>query len=312
VNASLQGYLDAIEETLRASEGLDESAAEMRAVADLIDGNPALTLAVDDGAVPVASRRALLDELLEGRVRPEVARLVHRAVTVTPASEVTATFRVLASRLAIAGSDTEAEGATEADVPLGRLAARNRVAGYAVAVFEGVTLDELEEVEDQLFRFARTVEANRALRNALSDRDLPVRIRQGVVADLLGTKVLPATAQLAAYAVAGGRARDLVATLDGLVEDAATARGWRVARVHAADVVDADRQRGLGEALGRVTGGPVELQVTLDPQLLGGVVVEVGDLLVDGSARHRLDELKTYLLAAEAKDLLRGREHDDG
>ena len=68
-------------------------------------------------------------------------------------------------------------------------------------------------------------------------------MRQEVIADLLGDKVLPATLRLAAYAVRGGRARDIVATLDALVEDAARARGWRVARVQAADEVgDAQRQ----------------------------------------------------------------------
>jgi F-type H+-transporting ATPase subunit delta len=174
------------------------------------------------------------------------------------------------------------------------------VAGYAAAVFEDLTVAELEEIEDQLFRFARTVESNRRLRSALSDRDLPVPVRQGVISDLFGTQVLPATRRLAAYAVAGGRARDFVATLDGLVEDAARARGWRVARVHSADVVDDGRRHDLGEALGRLTGGPVELHVTVNHDLLGGVVVEVGDLLIDGSARHRLDELREHLLVSDA------------
>lgn len=313
MNASLQGYLDAMEESLRASRDLDEAAAEMRSVADLIDANTALTLALDDGAVPVASRRAVLDDLLEGRVRSEVARLVRRTVTVVPAADVTATFRLLAARLAIAATEPDADVPADLGVHLGRMAARNRVAGYAVAVFEEVTLADLEEIEDQLFRFARTVEANWALRNVLSDRDLPIRTRRGVVTDLLGTKVLPATARLVTYAVAGGRARDFVATLDSLVEDAAMVRGWRVARVHAADVVDDERQRGLGEALGRLTGWPVELQVTLDPRLLGGVVVEVGDLLVDGSARRRLEELRSHLTVTETEDRLsRGRERHDG
>ena len=64
-----------------------------------------------------------------------------------------------------------------------------------------------------------------------------------------------------------------MATLDALVEDAARARGWRVARVHAADEVDDAQRRDLSEALARLTGNPVDLQVTVDPELLGGVVV---------------------------------------
>ena len=174
------------------------------------------------------------------------------------------------------------------------------MSGYAAAVFETVTTAEIEEIEDQLFRFARTVESNRKLRSALGNRDLPVAVRQQVIADLMGDKVLPATRRLAAYAVRGGRARDIVSTLDALVEDAARARGWRVARVHSADQVDEAQRQSLGEALGRLTGGPVELQLTLEPELLGGVVVQVGDLLVDSSTRHRLDELKEHLQLSEA------------
>ena len=193
------------------------------------------------------------------------------------------------------------------------MGSRHRVSGYAAAVFETVTVADLEEIEDQLFRFARTVESNRRLRSALGDRDLPVEVRQQVIDQLLGDQVLPATRRLAAYAVRGGRARDIVATLDALVEDAARARGWRVARVQAADEVGETQRRDLSEALARLAGNPVDLQVTVDPELLGGVVVQVGDLLVDSSTRHRLDELKEHLLVSGAGYRTpQGREATDG
>jgi F-type H+-transporting ATPase subunit delta len=301
VNPALQGYLAAMEESLAATDGLADAGSELAAVADLVDGNTQLTLAVNDGSVPVASRRALLDHLLEGKVRPEVRSLVHQAVTVVPAGELTASFHWLASRVAqAAGREPVLSGEPEAEEVLGRMGSRNRVSGYAAAVFETVTVAELEEIEDQLFRFARTVEANRRLRGALGDRDLPVHVRQQVITQLLGTQVLPATLRLAAYAVRGGRARDIVSTLDALVEDAARARGWRVARVQAAHEVDESQRRSLSDALAHLAGNPVDLQVTVDPDLLGGVVVQVGDLLVDSSTRHRLDELKEHLLVSEA------------
>jgi len=300
VNPALQGYLAAMEETLAADGGLADAGAQLHAVADLVDGSPDLLLAVNDGSVPVASRRAVLDALLSGKVRPEVVRLVHQAVTVVPAGEVVSSFRWMGSRLQHAATrpaPTAAEPFDE-DV-LGRLGSRNRVSGYAAAVFEGLTTADLEEIEDQLFRFARTVEANRPLRHALGDRDLPVVVRQDVIGRLLDGKALPATVQLATYAARGGRARDIVATLDTLVEDAAKARGWRVAKVQAASAVDATQQQHLSEALAVLTGNPVDLQVTVEPALLGGVVVQVGDLLVDSSTRHRLDELKEHVLASE-------------
>jgi len=314
VNPALQGYLAAMEESLAATRGLAEAGAELAAVADLVDGNNELTLALDDGALPVGSRRAVLDHLLEGRVRPEVKSLVHQAITVVPAAEVTTSFHWLSSRLTAAAVRLPATSAEPFDEEvLGRMGSRNRVSGYAAAVFESVTVSELEEIEDQLFRFARTVEANRRLRGALGDRDLPVTVRQGVIAQLLGNRVLPATLRLASYAVRGGRARDIVATLDTLVEDAARARGWRVARVKAADEVGEVQRQILSEALGLLAGNPVDLQVTIDPRLLGGVVVQVGDLLVDGSTRHRLDELREHLLESEAAYRIpEGREPTDG
>jgi F-type H+-transporting ATPase subunit delta len=316
VNPALQGYLAAMEESLSADGGLADAGAQLHAFADIVEGSNSLLLAVNDGSVPVAARRAVLGRLLEGKARPEVARLVHQAVSVVPAGELVASFRWMGSRLIQVAARPDAAAEPAAEDVLGRLGSRNRVSGYAAAVFEGCTVAELEEIEDQLFRFARTVEANRRLRHALGDRDLPVAVRADVIVRLLEGKVLPATVRLATYATRGGRARDIVATLDTLVEDAAKARGWRVARVAAADEVGDEQQRGLSDALAHLTGNPVDLQVTVEPELLGGVVVQVGDLLVDSSTRHRLDELKEHVLASEEAYRIPGtptrREATDG
>jgi F-type H+-transporting ATPase subunit delta len=73
------------------------------------------------------------------------------------------------------------------------------------------------------------------------------------------------------------------------------------------------QQRELSEALGVLAGNPVDLQMSIDPELLGGVVVQVGDLLVDSSTRHRLDELKEHLVESEAAYRVpQGREATDG
>ncbi len=298
MNPALQGYLAATEEALAAPDALREVAGELRAVAALIEGNTSLTLTIDDGAVPARSRRAVLDTLLSGKVRPETGRLVHQAVSTVPAAEVTVSFHWMATQIELDAERVPAVFQEAADV-LGRLAARNRVAGYAAAIFETVTVADLESIEDDLFRFARVVESNRGLRIALGDRELPVAVRQGVVDDLLGTKVLPATLQLAKYALRGGRARDIVSLLDSLVDDAARARGWRVARIASAAEVSDEQRRTLTEALAQLAGHSVDLHITTDETLLGGVVVHLGDILIDGSTRHRLDELTTHLRASD-------------
>jgi F-type H+-transporting ATPase subunit delta len=316
VNPALQGYLAAVGEMLASGDptALADAGAQRGSVAELVDGSTELTLAVNDGSVPANVRRAVLDDLLDGKVTPEVRRLVNRAVTVVPASEVTTALHWLSRQLVGAADHAGAvSGQPDTEPVLGRLASRNRVGGYAAAIFEQVTVEEIEEIEDQLFRFARTVESNRPLRSALGDRDLPVRVRQQVIADLLGDRALESTRRLAAYAVRGGRARDIVSTLDALVVEAASARGWRVARVQSALDFDDTQRLGLSEALGRLAGQPVELQVTTDPSLLGGVVVQVGDLLVDSSTRHRLNQLKEHFLISEAGYRVpQGRETADG
>lgn len=297
---ALQGYLAAVSESLVASGTLGDAGAEMGAVADLVERHADLLLVVVDASVPAPTRRAVLADLLERRVRPEVRRLVDRAVAVVPASDAVVSFRWMADQLAVAASRPPEAHEPDDEPVLGKLGARNRVTGYAAAVFEDASVGDLEEIEDQLFRFARVVEANRPLRTALGDRDLPVAVRQDLISDLLDGRALPATVRLARYAARGGRARDLVSLLDALVEAAAAARGWRVARVRAASEVEGGQRDALAGSLRQLTGGPVELHVTVDPALLGGAVVEIGDLLVDGSARHRLDQLKEHVLVAGA------------
>jgi F-type H+-transporting ATPase subunit delta len=169
------------------------------------------------------------------------------------------------------------------------------VGGFATYVLEDLPVEALEEVEDELFRFARIVESTPPLRSALTDRDLEIDARLGLVGQLLRGKVQDATVRLVDYVVVGGRARDTVGTLDWLVEQTARARGWRVARVRAAAEVAPEQQQELVASLSRLAGAAVELQVTVDPALLAGVVVQVGDLQVDSSAMGRLNELREHL-----------------
>ena len=91
---------------------------------------------------------------------------------------------------------------TEVAVPtLSHLGARERVGGFAAALFDELTVGQLEEMEDELFRFGRTIETSPALRGALADRDLPASVRQGVAHDLLAGQAQPATLRLVDYVV---------------------------------------------------------------------------------------------------------------
>jgi F-type H+-transporting ATPase subunit delta len=98
------------------------------------------------------------------------------------------------------------------------------------------------------------------------------------------------------YVVVGGRARDIVGTLDWLVEQTAKARGWRIARVRAAAPIDEAQRGELSDSLTSLAGAPVELQIVIDEALLSGAVIQIGDLQVDATARGRIDALREHLM----------------
>ena len=296
MNPALQGYVAAVLDDVPAEER-PRIAGDLVAVDRLIAGNGALRAALTDVAVPPAARRGVLSDVLEGRVAPPARRLASFAVGAVHGQEVPSALTWLAHRARLLAEQGEV-----AEEQLGHRQARERVGGFAAAVFEDLSLSELEEVEDELFRFARTVADVPALRSALGDRDLPVAARRAVVDDVLAQKVRPATLRLAEYSVTGGRARDIAGTLEWLVERTAEARGWRVARVRAGQEVDAAERHRLEETLARLAGSPVELQVSVEPDLLAGVNVEIGDLQLDATARGRLERLREHVMAGGWQD----------
>ena len=172
----------------------------------------------------------------------------------------------------------------------------DRIDAYANALFEVARAEgATAEVEDELFRFARTVESEDRLREALTDQRVPVERRQGIVEDLLGNRAHPVTASLVSFVVGSGRARDLPAIIDRLVEMATAERQREVAEVRTAVPLTEDQQQRLAAALGAATGKQVEVKVIIDRDVLGGVVAQIGDTVIDGSVRHRLDLLKEKL-----------------
>ncbi|MFA5785833.1 MAG: ATP synthase F1 subunit delta [Actinomycetota bacterium] len=179
------------------------------------------------------------------------------------------------------------------------MSADAKVKGYAQAIFEIAKAEgALAQVEDELFGFARVLEQRSDLAQALTDTLLPAAQREALLTDLLGEKVSPHTLNALRFLVAQGRARDLRGIIDSLVALAASERSRAVAEVRTAIPLDADYRRRLTEALERATGKVVELKVFVDPSVIGGVVTRVGDQVIDGSVRRRLEDLKARLAAS--------------
>jgi F-type H+-transporting ATPase subunit delta len=170
------------------------------------------------------------------------------------------------------------------------VARKEAIRGYAEALFAVAEAeDELETVEDELFRFARALEREQRLRDALTDPALPVAHKRAVLTDVLGDRAHPHTVGLLGFVVEQGRAKDLPAIVDELVALSAERRQAAVAEVRTAIPLDAERRERLAEALGAATGKKVELKVVVDPSIVGGVVARVGDQVIDGSIRRRLE-----------------------
>jgi F-type H+-transporting ATPase subunit delta len=295
VNPTLQGYAAAVMESVGPG-GVRALADDLESIEQLVLSNGMLRAALSDTAVAGAARRAVMLDLLEGKVGEAARRLAAFGCMAVPAQDVTSALSWLSLRVR-----QVADRADNEEPSLSLTQARKRVAGFATAVYEDLSTSALESLEDDLFRFARIVGATPELRAALTDRDLAVDARQGLVTQLLEGKVPATTLSLVRYAVAGGRARDFVGTLDFLVEQTALARGWRIARVSAAFPIDDGQRAALTEALGSLAGGPVELQVEVDETLLSGARIRIGDLQVDATARGRIDTLREHLVPADWK-----------
>jgi F-type H+-transporting ATPase subunit delta len=171
-----------------------------------------------------------------------------------------------------------------------------RVDGYARGLFEVARAEgTLDEVEDELFRFARSYESSDELRSALTDDTVPAARRQSIVEDLLGGKATPTTVQLISMVVGSGRTRDLPAIVDRLVQRAAASKDEQVAEVRSAVDLTPDQLDRLRAALANATGASVRVKVIVDPSVLGGLVATVGDTVIDGTVRTRLEQLKSRL-----------------
>jgi F-type H+-transporting ATPase subunit delta len=170
------------------------------------------------------------------------------------------------------------------------------IRGYAQALFAVAEAEgELEQVEDELYRFGQAVQKQPKLREALTDPSLPGDRKRAVVEELLGKKSSPHTVGLVAFLVEQGRAKDLPRIIETMAELAAERRRKALAEVRTAVPLDAKRRGQLAKALSKATGKDIELKVLVDPSVIGGVVARVGDQVFDGSVRRKLELARQQL-----------------
>ncbi|SDQ73531.1 F0F1 ATP synthase subunit delta [Quadrisphaera sp. DSM 44207] len=237
---------------------------ELFAVVRLLDSSAGLRRAVTDPAREEADRAALVTRLLRGQVQESTADVVAGVVRqrwseprdLVDALERLGTVALLAS--------AEQQGA-------------------------------LETLEEEVFRFSRLVAADDALARALGDRTAAPERRGALVDRLLAGRALEQTRALVRQAVVAPRGRRLEAALQDVLELAARRRQRLVAVVTAASPLTPSQQQRLAAALGRVYGRGVLVEVDVDPEVLGGVRVQVGDEVLDATVVSRLAEARRRL-----------------
>jgi F-type H+-transporting ATPase subunit delta len=201
----------------------------------------------------------------------------------------------------IFGAQLDPASADLVALAAGRRWAASRDLGYAlehlgvIAVVRGAEQKgKADDLENELFAFERMVSGSPELRDALSDPARSIEDKRRLLRDLLDGKATAATIQLAEQAVSGTH-RTVVVALESYQKVASEYRNRLVATVRVArDLAGHDAER-LQQTLARQYSRPVHLNVVVDPDVIGGMRVSIGDDVIDGTVAHRLDEARRRL-----------------
>lgn len=248
---------------------LDAAAAatlsdELFAVAGLLQQESTLRRTLSDYSSEPQARRDLVNNLLGQRVGTVALELVSDAVEM---------------KWSVSGDLTDA------------LIDSGRQAAFASAETAGT----LDTVEEELFRFGRILEANGQLRTLLSDVTARADRKVELLDRLVDDRATPVTVSLLRQAVRTPRVRHVDSAVEELTELAARRRRRSVAEVRSARPLSVEQENRLGETLSRIYGRPIAITVDVDPKVLGGLRVTVGDEVIDGTVAHRLDEVRRRL-----------------
>jgi F-type H+-transporting ATPase subunit delta len=254
--AALTERLDSWTDSASARD-LTTTADELFAVARFLDSERSVRRLLADASSPEDARADLVRRLLGSQLSQPTVDLVSE----------------------LAGK----RWSTPRDIVTGAEGLARRTA-IAIADRNG----SLDEVEDQLFRFGRIVAREPQLASLLGDAARPVEGRVQLLDSVLGEKVYPVTATLLREAVRLPRSRHLDVVAEELAELAAARRDRSVAKVRTPVELSSEQETTLAETLGRMYGRTISLQVELDRSLLGGLVVQVGGEVIDGSVAGRL------------------------
>ncbi|MBB1483454.1 F0F1 ATP synthase subunit delta [Tessaracoccus sp. MC1865] len=239
------------------------TAEELFAVVDLLDGQPTLRRSLSDPSASEANRAHLAERLLGGKISQAALDVV---VAIVKHSW---------------NSGNRLVGALERQ-------------GIRLVLRSAHREGRIDEVTGDLYQLSVTVDANRELAGALRNAQYPLEGKRHLINRLVSGKVHPATAMLASRA-AKARKRTFALTAKSYVEMGADIAGEEMALVTVARPLDPQRVARLKSALERQVGGPVNLQIEVDPAVLGGMSVVIGDDVIESTVAARLEDARRQL-----------------
>lgn len=262
--SSLVGARDTLRRQLGDLADAGAVGDELFAVTTVLDSSVALRRALADPSATEDTRAGLADRVFGGKIGENTREVVRSLVRQRWSAE-----RDLADATA-------------------------QLAGEAVLIgADGA--GRIDQVENELFRFERTVAGSPELRDAFSDPQRSGDDKAGLISTLLEGKVAPETLYLARRAVEYPRGQRYERVLETYIETAARLREQMRATAYVAHPLDEDQRDRLAGALKEIYRRDVQVNVIVDPQVVGGVRVHIGDEVIDGSLASRLDEARRLM-----------------
>jgi F-type H+-transporting ATPase subunit delta len=261
--ASYAALRDRLSEVAVGPATSEQIGDQLFAVVRLLDAEHGLRRALADSGKPAAEKADVARRLLHGRISEATEGLVADAA---------------AAHWATSGDFADA---------LEQLA----IEALTMAAQYGGTLDDLE---DDLFRFGRVVSGQTRLRAALMGQTTP-DAKASLLTNLLSDKVSGPSLSLITQMLTHPRGRSPQAVLDLAASIAARRREQLVAVVRTATELSAAQRRRLLDTLTAAYGQGIHVNVVLDPAVIGGVSVQIGDELIDGTAASRLAAVRRKL-----------------
>ena len=236
---------------------LTTASQELTQVIELLDTNPVLRKRLTDEDDQPEAKERLVRTLFGGKVSPIVVDVVATAAN--------------------------QRWSTPSDF-LAALKRQNALIDLTAADRDG----SIEQVEDELFRVSRLLEANPELASLLSDHTHPADKRVGLLRGLVGDQVGPITWNLLSQTILLLRGQSVEVAVDQLAALAAARRGESVAHVVSAAPLTNDQVERLSSVLGSIYGRTVSVQTEVDPELLGGLRIGIGDEVIEADVATQL------------------------